>query len=157
MHGIAQDGVNSNSTHIGNLANLDTASKENLVGAINEVNEVAIETRSVAKVEYITGQEVATNEFLDGKQIYAKRINLGNLPNNGFKNVSHNISNFNLVRFTGTAKDSASGNIYPLPFSWAADASYDVGIIVTDNNVTIETKRDVSTFVGYCILYYTKN
>lgn len=39
-----------------------------------------------------TGQEVKTNEFIDGKRVYKKRINCGNLPNATSKNIATRIN-----------------------------------------------------------------
>lgn len=45
-----------------------------------------------------TGTEKATNEYIDGKQVYRKRISLGTFPNNTNKTVLHYISNPKFIR-----------------------------------------------------------
>ena len=43
-------------------------------------------------IKITTGQEVKTNEFIDGKRVYKKRINCGNLPNATSKNIATRIN-----------------------------------------------------------------
>lgn len=57
----------------------------------------------------ITGQEVATNELLDGKRVYKKRINCGAGPNNISKTVGTGLSNVSYIRAEGIANN---GTIY---------------------------------------------
>ena len=43
-------------------------------------------------IKITTGQEVKTNEIIDGKRVYKKRINCGNLPNATSKYVNTRIN-----------------------------------------------------------------
>lgn len=56
------NGIYNNSNNIGDLSLLNTKNKDNLVNAIND-----------CVVNYIDNKIVPTNEFLDGKRIYAYR------------------------------------------------------------------------------------
>ena len=46
----------------------------------------------VIDIKITTGQEVKTNEIIDGKRVYKKRINCGNLPNATSKNIATRIN-----------------------------------------------------------------
>lgn len=48
--------------------------------------------REKLEIKTVTGQEVKTNEFIDGKRVYKKRINCGNLPNATSKNIATRIN-----------------------------------------------------------------
>lgn len=52
-------------------------------------------------VKVITGQEVKTNEIIDGKRVYKKRINCGAGPNNGTRTVATGLSNVTYVKVEG--------------------------------------------------------
>lgn len=49
----------------------------------------------------ITGQEIKTNETIDGKRVYKKRINCGAGPNNGSRSVATGLSNATYVKVEG--------------------------------------------------------
>lgn len=49
-------------------------------------------------VRTTTGQEVKTNEIIDGKRVYKKRINCGNLPNATSKYVNTRINRYNFCK-----------------------------------------------------------
>ena len=49
-------------------------------------------------VKVLTGQEVKTNEIIDGKRVYKKRINCGNLPNATSKYVNTRINRYNFCK-----------------------------------------------------------
>lgn len=54
-------------------------------------------------VKVITGQEVATNELLDGKRVYKKRINCGAGPNNNTRTIATGLFNVTYIRAEGMA------------------------------------------------------
>ena len=52
-------------------------------------------------MKIITGQEVKTNEIIDGKRVYKKGINCGAGPNNGTRTVATGLSNVTYVKVEG--------------------------------------------------------
>ena len=52
-------------------------------------------------MKVITGQGVKTNEIIDGKRVYKKRINCGAGPNNGTRTVATGLSNVTYVKVEG--------------------------------------------------------
>lgn len=63
---IAYDDSQTNKTHIGNLSNLTTEVKTDLVSAINEVS-----SSSGGQIKYSTEERVV-GEWIDGKSVYQK-------------------------------------------------------------------------------------
>ena len=109
----------------------------------------------------VTGVEVATNEYVDGKQVYCKRIDVGYLPNSTAKTVSLNFScaNIELIRIAGGANNKKNGgNVHlPIPHTIAGEL---IGVALYDINNTgrleIKCQNDRSSYYGYVNLYYTK-
>ena len=97
-----------------------------------------------------TGTEYATGEFIDGKQVYRKRISLGAFPNNTNKTVVHYISNPEFVRMVimgnngnGTYQDMALRG----PFECYA----------TGTAIVFNPGGNYSSWTGYADLWYTKS
>ena len=49
----------------------------------------------------VIGQEVKTNEIIDGKRVYKKRINCGAGPNNGTRSIATGLSNVTYIKAEG--------------------------------------------------------
>ena len=107
----------------------------------------------------ITGQEVATNEYIDGKRVYRKRINCGNLPNATSKTVSLSLSNVNIIKIEGIAKNSSdASNNLPLPYMDPRNLQTCVMLsIISSYNIALVTAEDKSYYTAYVTVYYTKN
>ena len=107
----------------------------------------------------ITGQEVATNEYIDGKKKKKKRINCGNLPNATSKTVSLSLSNVNIIKIEGIAKNSSdASNNLPLPYMDPRNLQTCVMLsIISGYNIALVTAEDKSYYTAYVTVYYTKN
>lgn len=104
-------------------------------------------------INIITDEETSTNEFINNKQVFVKRIDCGTLPNATRKIVSTGLSNIEIIRTNGIALGS---NIQlPLPFSYPDIASC-IGIMIVDNSIYINTGTDRTNLIGYIDLYYIK-
>lgn len=103
----------------------------------------------------VTGKEIATNEYVDGKQVYRKRINFGALPNNTTKRVAHNLTSVTFVRFSVSCTN-ASGYCINLPY---VDLGASVCTVptITNTEIVIKSVTDQTTYNAYVDLYYTKN
>ena len=106
-------------------------------------------------IESYSTNEIKTGEnWIDGKPLYRKVINIGNLPNTGTKNVALNITNLSqIINMYGYA--IANDFTLPLPYI-STSAEYQVGIQVAGNNLQIVTGFDRSAFAGYVVVEYTK-
>ena len=112
------------------------------------------------KINIKTGQEVATNEYIDDKQVFVKRINLGNLPNANTLILATGIPSTSIItkldamayasNYTITLPDVAPSNL-----NMIARITFEA--INSVWNVKITTGIDRSNYIGYANIYYTKN
>ena len=106
--------------------------------------------------------EIETGEWIDGKPVYQKTIDLGSLPNAASKNVAHGITNLDkVVKLDGTATNS-SGRTIPLPYITGASSTDSfpqcINLQADKTNVTVGTlAADRSSYTGYATIHYTKN
>lgn len=91
----------------------------------------------------------------NGKNLYRKTIDCGNLPNKGLKNVSHGIPNINYVRhIEGRAADGNGGG-FDLPRTHTT-SSLCVVLEYDKNNVVLYDQYDFSSYKGEATIEYTK-
>lgn len=111
------------------------------------------------KDTYSTTETKTNKVWIDGKPIYRKVIDFGSLPNNTTKYMPHNINNIDkVIEIRGYATESGTKNFYPLPLQYrGADSSYNVEILVNNNNVIVGASQNRSMYIAYVILEYTKN
>lgn len=104
-----------------------------------------------------TGTEFATDEYIDNKRVYRKRVNCGALPNATAKSVAHGLSNVTFVKPPqGLAKNS-NGTVLTLPYSAPNGVEYSVALSVNNTNIQISAGNDRSAYTEcYVDLYYTK-
>ena len=129
-----------------------TASETNVYSSVAVDNKI--------KTNIVTGQEVATNEYIDGKQVFVKRINLGTLPNSNTLILATGIPSTSIItkcdamayasNYTITLPDVAPSNL-----NMMARITFEA--INSVWNVKIITGMDRSNYTGYVNIYYTKN
>lgn len=104
---------------------------------------------------YSTSEVNTGFKWIDGKTIYKKTLSVGPLPNNTFKNVTHNVTGIDLgISVSGIASDGA--NMLPLPYV-AATSTGEVLCNFSKTNVTVVTNSDRSGFtLAYVTITYTK-
>lgn len=101
------------------------------------------------------GQEEPTNQFIDNKRVYVKRINCGNLPNSTTKTIAHGLSNVKIEHFEGIMRTNAM-QTYSLPHV-DTTATNSVRVQVNSLVIAIATARDWSNMTATIDIYYTKN
>lgn len=127
-------------------------------GSNNDVANIEAVRNYVANnIEHYNLTEERIGTWTDGKPIYRKTFNFGALPNNGFKNINHDISNIDIfTSIRGIANRPASGGTnfssIPIPYS----SNNFVEIYATDTILEIHTSSDRSAYNGYVTLEYTK-
>lgn len=139
-------------TNIGNLSNLTTPIKTDLVNAINSAVD------SIVDAEIYSTTEVKTNSvWIDNKPIYRRVISFGTLPLNDTK--SEDVSSWNidrLIHLYGSTQNIANGNVRPLLFT--GNQSAVIRIDKQANNIRLITYD--TTWNGYTntevIVEYTK-
>ena len=73
-----------------------------------------------SKADLYSTDEKIIGQWTDGKPLYQKTIDFGNLPSNTSKSADHNISNLDrVVDLFGMAQKSDRSDIIPLPFTGA--------------------------------------
>lgn len=100
-------------------------------------------------------EEKVVGTWIDGKPIYQKTVNFGNLPNNAVKQLEHNIDNLDaVVEIKGWAKRS-NHSILPIPFPGNASNTVEISIYPF-TSIYCLTKTDMSLWSAYITLLYTK-
>ena len=123
-----------------------------------DIVSTATQLRNEMKTNIVTGQEVATNEYVDGKQIFRKRVDVGNLPGASAKKlVSIGLTNVNIINFSGYYFSSYEG--FGIPINHATGTNYYVQTYLVLNTMKIDIScgSDRSSYTGYVDIYYTKN
>ena len=106
-------------------------------------------------VKIIIGQEIKTNEFIDNKRVYKKRINFGTLPNSTSKTVAHEISNADKVIKVEAFGNNLNGVFGGITIPYAVGSRY-IELQVTSTGIFISSNYDASDFTAVIDLYYTK-
>ena len=105
------------------------------------------------KLDYSLDEVNTGIKWIDGKNIYRKVVNFGNLPNNTSKWLNHNISNFeylvNAIMFS-----TVGTSFYPIPY--VSLGARGVAMQVSTTAVMVQTGTDQSNEKAYIILEYTK-
>lgn len=107
---------------------------------------------------YSTSEVETPYTWVDGKTIYKKTVNFGNLPSSGSKSVAHGITGLSeVVKIEGIAYTGPRYNDYtPVPLSSPSVANLS-NCGVNSTNVVIEVSRDKSSFTAYITIWYTKS
>lgn len=99
---------------------------------------------------YSYNEAYTGSNWVDGKKIYKKTIDLGAMPNADNKSVAHGVSNINtVVKIEGVMVQGA--NAWAIPYTGVSILS------VEGSNVMIRTTSDYHSFNAYVTIYYTKN
>lgn len=140
-----------NSVELAKVEQNLTSNSENAVPSVKAVNDVI-------KTNIITGQEVATNEYIDGKRVYLKSFKITSL--NDEMVVSNSIDYVKELR--ATVKDNSGGSWRTIPWVYNSntfDKDFAGGILINSNgNVNFQAGTGLSAIAkGYVEVKYTKN
>ena len=98
----------------------------------------------------------------DGSTLYAKQVNVGNLPNDGLlqyalTNISVGLTEDKIYRLWGDGIQTSPDNRYlPVPFSYPV-ATYIISIQAYNGNIEIETNHSYAAgYVGIVKVIYKK-
>ena len=105
--------------------------------------------------DYSTDEVNTGKKWIDGKPIYRKIVNFGNLPNTTTKNVVHNISNIDFItNYYAIATNSTA--FWKLPFVSTSTISSGLQMTIDKTNIIIVAGVDRSSYSAYVIIEYTK-
>lgn len=104
---------------------------------------------------FTTSEALTGDTWINGKAIYRKTIDIGNLPNSTVKNVAHGITGItSMIKLYGWA---VTGTVFvPLPFISATSVAAAMAINLNGGNIDITTGLDRTAFTGYVTIEYTK-
>ena len=117
-------------------------------------------------VEYSTEEKVI-GTWIDGKPLYQKTVNCGELPNASVKNVDSGLTNVTITNMYGIAINTAASDSdalvsFPLPrpvMVASADPNRLYGVDITyrkNNKIRFTTGNNWSGYNAYVTLQYTK-
>lgn len=106
--------------------------------------------------EAYSTEEQKIGTWIEGKTLYRKVVDLGNLPNATSKAVSTGLTNVNYIKSYGMM---TNGSIYfEMNNTRPTDntTNNETGLYINNNTIYIETKIDRSSYTGFVILEYIK-
>lgn len=118
----------------------------------------AVTDIEIATQEYVDSKtsdnysttEQAVGTWIDGKTIYKKTIDCGNLVNNDVKRVNHNITGLKqVVKMESTMYSGADAWILPYPY---ADR-----ISLEGSQILINVPGNLASYKAHVTVFYTKN
>lgn len=131
-------------------------SPNNLNHNFDELNE-KIENVEIADIYYTS--EIKTNKiWIDDKPIYRKIVDIGNLPNNTYKTVEHNIENIDRLVSVSAIVVTSGGYYFNIPFVGTPTIFSNTQIALRANttHIQVSSTTDTSNYTSYAILEYTK-
>lgn len=106
--------------------------------------------------EVYSTSEQRIGTWIDGKTLYRRVYDCGNLGAAGTKETPTNLSNVNYVDWEGVALASGGGTAYPYKMAVTGN-DYGVKAEIADNKIRIKTVVDLYDYTGYVTILYTKN
>ena len=105
---------------------------------------------------YSTDEHIV-GKWIDGKLLYEKTVNVGDMPNNASKVVSLGVSNLDMViDYSGFIKHKTVAGVgFPLPAVMTGSTA-NVRLSLYDKNIQIISTSDMTSFEGYVTFRYTK-
>lgn len=140
--------------------------KQNAIFKTNGGGEITQDVNGVA--EWINppmalGEEYRTVERYNGKPVYAKLVDFGNLPNETVKYIPHGVANIEDIAFvSGSAKNGSSVVYIPSATgdTYVNESPYIVGLVwacgASETNVYIVTNANRTSWTGKILIKYTK-
>ena len=100
--------------------------------------------------------EQIIGSWTNGKPLYRKTIDCGNLPNNSTNTISTNLTNIIPRKLYGFCYSSNYGNGFAINTYRVDNTAYSISAYFDNNNIKISTTSDRSSYYAYVTLEYTK-
>lgn len=127
---------------------------------MNEIKTVVNNNATILQgaTTYSTSETNTGKIWIDGKPIYRKVINCGNLPNASSTTIAHGITSLETyISVIGVAQRSTDNDLLPIPYvTFNANNSGGIAIYCDNTSVHLTTSTNRSGYVGYVTLEYTK-
>lgn len=115
----------------------------------DKVDTNTSDIQDIKDAEVYSINEVKTNKiWIDGKPIYRKVINFGNLPNTTEKKVAHGLDT-NICKIVNVSPIASNSSI-------TISNGFNDEVYINGSNITWNTKSNRSTYTGYITLEYIK-
>lgn len=101
------------------------------------------------------GVEYPTTDRWDGKIVYVKRVDLGNLPDTSSKTVAHGLSKITFISVDTIARATDSTLCQPFPF-FNNSGEIRGKIHLTNDAVNVYTYSNISNYTAVTTLRYVK-
>lgn len=126
-----------------------------LLTALQETIESLIPTGVTQ--DFSTEEQVTPRTWVDGRPVYQKTVEFGQLPNNTSKTVDHGIPDLDeVIEDRGFAHDPDTTESIPIPFPSNTPADT-VTLSIDSTGITITTNQDRTAFDDcFFTLIYTK-
>lgn len=124
--------------------------------ANNAITASKLDYTTLAFGNYSTSEVDTGFKWIDGKTIYKKTVDIGNLPNAQNKTVAHGITGtFIVLSISGHATNDTNTTQFPLPY--VAISPADSVLVNRANSILqIQTGSNRSNYSGYITLTYIK-
>ena len=110
----------------------------------------------VGVLNYSTSEQSTGITWINGKTIYQKTINIGNLPNATMKTVAHGITGITaVIKIEGWCYFAGIWRKLPTMYR-GSEIAYNTAVEVDSTNIVIANQADRSGFTGYVTIWYTK-
>ncbi len=155
---ITGDGASGATAYYAILAVITISSGTTDITASNiQAGPIAATTNvdfSLTGGNYKTTEQKTGFTWVDGRVIYKKTINTGQLPNNTIKEVAHGVTSIRrIISLGGIAYRSTNNTFAPLPCT----AGGPIYLFANATNIQITTTSDRTEFLeSYVTIYYTK-
>lgn len=120
-------------------------------------NEVFSNWVMIGGNEMVTGSAKITNETFNGKAVYCKTINTGNLLNDAVKEITSGLipANIKVINIRGMVY--GGGDSIPLPNPHPTAANAISCYLRHDGKICIGTGKDRTALSGFVQIFYTNN
>lgn len=102
-------------------------------------------------------EETIIGKWINGKNVYRKVIDFGQLPNNADKSVTTGLNNVNYINMYGFATNGTQYFPLNLIRIGTTNQNYEISSYINNNSILISTGVDRSTFTAIIVLEYTKS
>jgi len=120
---------------------------------IKNDNDIYEEFIKKEEKRIITGEEFETNEYIDGKRVYRKIINLGAGPNNNSKSYAIGVEASKIVKLNVNMKNE----IVYIPLGFVnTSVTQMITYYVNETNLVVQAGMDRSDYKVIAEIYYTK-
>lgn len=126
----------------------------------DNLNRMQDNIEDAMEIKITTGQEFATNEYIDGKRVYGKYFNVGQLGTAGEqKTINHglDLNQVTIISVSGTATRQDNQVTYPLPFVYSTNIDEFIGVWVSPNVISLVANAQRTDFHAKVLIKYTKN